>query len=72
MTKIVAILGGGDWADASVEHIEVPNGMDLEVERNTYREWLRNTTSGACFSFAGFLKTRGATDTDKVEEYWEY
>ena len=39
MRRIIAIYGGGDWADASVEHIEASDGLDLRQEQDLYDEW---------------------------------
>lgn len=49
---ILAILSGGDWADASVEHLKVPPGRDPQYDAEMYpgyretgkhlREWLRS------------------------------
>ena len=42
MTKITAFLGGGDWADASVTHLVLPEGLDLNAERFKYNAWYRD------------------------------
>ncbi len=74
--RLVAIYGGGDWADASVEHLLVPADMDLERERTAYidrdRSLDRERAShpGGCFSFSAWLKRRGATDAE-VEGFEE-
>ena len=34
--RIVAVLGGDDWTDASVSHIRVPVGLDLKAAE---KEW---------------------------------
>jgi len=74
--KIVAIMGGGDWVDADVKHLEIPDDMNLKEMGEQYRQWLKNeyhAKKGLKFlSFPEFLKTKGALDTDKIEEYWEY
>ena len=42
MTRIVAIIGGGDWIDdASVEHLVVPDDMDLKEQRLLHYKWYR-------------------------------
>lgn len=40
--RLVAVLGGGDWADASVDHINVPDDLDLDAARERWRGWYRN------------------------------
>jgi len=39
MSKIIAIHGGGDWADASAEYIILPEGVDYHEEQKKWREW---------------------------------
>jgi len=77
MSRIIAILGGGDWYDASVEHVEIPDNMDLEKERTAYQEWHRNVYNlhrkpNNYQTFVEFLKSQGAFDSDKVEIFSEY
>ena len=43
--KQVAITGGGDWADASVEHLAVPDNLDVAAEYRKYRHWISNIYS---------------------------
>lgn len=77
--RIVAIMGGGDWKDASVEHIEIPSNVNLEEEHSKYRQWYENVycpehrsdKDPEYMSFTKWLLKAGATETDKVEEYWE-
>ena len=37
--RLVAILGGGDWADASVNHLVVPRNINLALEKEKYEHW---------------------------------
>jgi hypothetical protein len=37
MAKIWAICGGGDWADASVDHIILPEGVTMEEMETGHR-----------------------------------
>lgn len=37
--KPVLLVSGEDWADASAEIIDVPNGLDLESEKKAYKKW---------------------------------
>ena len=39
MTKIYAIMGGGDWADASVGFVVGEVGFDLEKEKQAHAEY---------------------------------
>ena len=45
MTRIAAILGGGDWTDASVDHLVLPEGMDVDTEREQWRTWVHDVHS---------------------------
>lgn len=36
---LFAILSGGDWADASVEHLLIPDGTNLDQERANREVW---------------------------------
>ena len=77
MSKIVALMGGGDWADASVEHLVIPDALDIEQEKVAWDRWYYDI----CFpspdveyvSFADWLKQRGARDTtdDELFEFWD-
>lgn len=77
MRRIVAILGGG-WADASVHHLEIPYGMELEGMKGKYKDWynkmyipeLQAKEKCRFISFPEFLVDQGATEAD-VEEFWE-
>lgn len=41
MSKITAIEGGGDWTDASVQYLVLPDGMDIGTEAMRRDLWLR-------------------------------
>ena len=41
--RLVAIHGGGDWADASAEYLIVPPGVNLEAEYEARKVWYRDT-----------------------------
>lgn len=79
--RIVAIMGGGDWYDASVEHLIVPAEVNLQTEKDAYDKWYRDVYSGArnrgeevlYITFAQWLKELGSRDTieTEVEEFWE-
>ena len=38
-TKVVAILSGGDWYDASVDHVVVPPGLNLDAAKSKWNAW---------------------------------
>jgi len=37
--KTVALLGGYDWADASVDILDIPDDMDIDAVRKEWQEW---------------------------------
>jgi len=75
---IVAIRSGGDWADASVHHLVVPDEMDLSNEKSAYDKWY---TEVFCadrplvnyMNFWEWLVSRGArlTTDSEVLEFWD-
>ena len=80
--KIVAIMGGGDWADASVEHLVMSKDMDISKEHELYETWysevyckgLRAEGKHVDFMvFSQWLMRKGARETTEndLEEYWE-
>lgn len=79
--KTVAILGGGDWADASVAHLDMPKHVSIENAKKEYNKWyheeycsnLNTPTKIPYLSFTEWLKKHHqATDSMFVEEYWDY
>lgn len=38
MTRLVAVFGGGDWADASINHLNLPEELDLDQVKNIYND----------------------------------
>lgn len=74
----VAIEGGGDWADASVTYLLVPDGVDVEAEKALYHDWLRREYHPArkrgqsirWLNFDTWLIERcGAKPNDEIEVY---
>jgi hypothetical protein len=79
--KLIALLGGGDWADASVEHVIIPTSMNLEAEKANYEKWytevycpaLQRRENPDYVQFCQWLIERGArlaTEND-VTEFWD-
>lgn len=78
MAKIWAICSGGDWNDASVAHLILPDEMDIEKERKEHKQKLREchrlkTQESWPGYFVEYLISKGAVvPTDnQLEEYWE-
>lgn len=72
MTKITAIEGGGDWADASVEYLVLPDWMDIAKEHAAYNEWYNNSYCSDRIhhkykSFCKWLLERGAREPNDDE-----
>ena len=59
MTKITAVESGGDWHDASVNHLVLPDGMVFEHECRKYRECDRSQAE-TFPSLHAWLVARGA------------
>ncbi len=77
--KTVAIMGGGDWYDASVSFLDIPKGIDLKSEQQKYSEWytkiycpdLHAGGRPKYFAFTDWLiKYCGAKPSVVVEEFW--
>lgn len=78
--RLLAVLDGGDWADASVTHVVVPQDVNVEEEQKKHREWYENEYRGNSktmkyLSFDEWLIERcggrAAEETD-VEEVWNF
>ena len=80
MSKIVAILGGGDWADASVDHVVLPDNANLEELHKRWYDWYRNHYCPSMdtknyINFVDFVirETKGREATsDDLEVYQDY
>lgn len=65
-SRLVAILEGGDWYDASVDHLVVPEALDVEQAQRDYDKWYREEYCPSlkadmrleCMSFTDWLITR--------------
>lgn len=73
--KTVALLSGGDWADASVDLLDIPDDMDVESVKEEWREWYNTMyrpsirTGRIKFkTVVDLLLEKGATRSD-IEEY---
>ncbi len=84
--KIYAILGGGDWTETSVDHLILPDGMDIEEENMKYWTWYRevywpnhikktppDTSKVEFMSFPEWLEKAGARrpDDDELESFMD-
>jgi hypothetical protein len=76
--KHVAILGGGDWADASVDFIKIDPNANMEAYNREYIAWYgqylheyRNTNKKPkYYTFAEWLvEFKGATKDDEIEVF---
>lgn len=68
--RIVAIFGGGDWYDASVDYLVVPAGMDLDAEKEAHSKWWRSRSKGEPYKdFPERLIERGAARATQIEEF---
>lgn len=74
-------MSGGDWNDASVDHLAVPDDMDLAGMKALYDVWYRDEFAPAqkagtpidFVTFPQYLQQQGArptTDTE-IEEFWD-
>lgn len=80
LERIVAIRSGGDWNDASCDHVAVPAGLDLNAEHECYRRWYENEYCSQLhlaggrvpyMTFVEWLKTRCGAEDAKIEEFGE-
>lgn len=76
--KIWAICGGGDWYDASVEHVILPDGMNLKEMRKErsklMKEYHKRGSKGEWpGTFVEYLISKGAVvpSEEQLEEFWE-
>jgi hypothetical protein len=78
--KLIAIYSGGDWSDASCQHLILPDGMDINSEQISYDVWYRDYYKSKkegikveWQNFATFLIGRGATEPgpEILEEVWD-
>lgn len=76
--KITAIFGGGDWNDASVEHLILPEGMVVAEQYALYNEWVKTLPPwpgryNLYKTFPEWLISKGAMQAPEeyIEEFWE-
>ncbi len=72
--KIHALKSGGDWADASMVHVVLPEGVDIDEAHAEWREWYATEylplrmDSPVYMNFGEFLcKRKGARWPTKEE-----
>ena len=75
--RLVAVCSGGDWADASVCHVVVPKGVDMDEAKREYDEWYAAEFRSGRAEYRTFptwliehMGAREASEED-VEEFWE-
>ena len=80
MSKIWAICGGGDWFDASINHVILPDGMSMQKVHEEYKDWLdeyrdcRNCGKPIEYmTFTEYVLSIGGREPSKdvLEEWWE-
>ncbi len=66
--RIIVVVGGGDWNDASCDHLSVPDGLDLVKVRKEYirlYQSARDDRVRRWISFVEFLRQQpGVTEAD--------
>jgi hypothetical protein len=79
-TRLTAICGGGDWADASVDYLQTPIDMDLHSQRSEHDRWYReeyrpNLDKESAVPYIPIVQwlinngARRATDNE-ISEWW--
>ena len=78
---MLAIMSGGDWTDASVEHLVISKSVDLDNEMALYKSWyyeeyckrFEEGRQVEYITFSQWLKRKGAKEPPKnmLIEYWE-
>ena len=81
MSKLIAVMSGGDWCDASVNFLVLPDGMDLEQQKILYSKYLEHrrkifmeeNESLPYWSLAEWFERGGAItpEDDIIEEVWD-
>ena len=66
--KQVAIMGGGDWADASVDLLSLPSSVSLDEALAEYNEW---RDEHSWISFPDWLRRYKKAEDSTVEEFWD-
>lgn len=68
--RTVAIMVGGDWADAGVYHVQVPDDTDMQSLNDEYTVWRRE--SGEPYkNFEKWMLSTGKAKESDIEQYWE-
>lgn len=77
MTRIAAILGGGDWWDATVSHLVLPAPLNVDEAKKRYNEWYHRWYNGGhdpllWMSFPDYLiKHEGCQPAGSAVEVYE-
>lgn len=78
MSRRIALSSGGDWSDATCNHICIPDDMDLIKEKKEYDIWykkycedLRKDSKANFKTFTEFIKEKGAYDDLTIDEFYD-
>jgi hypothetical protein len=70
MPRLICHVSGGDWNDAGFEILEIPDTMDLEQLKNSFKKWRKNHKLGETFyTFATWAEKHGAIQPTQIIEY---
>jgi hypothetical protein len=71
--KQVAILEGGDWADAGVHHFALSDDANLKELHKEYKDLCKTTwrTQGKFITFPTWLEEEKGAQESSVEEFWD-
>ena len=63
--KMLAVISGGDWADASCDHLVVPNCYSVSEEKKKYDAWYKtytpkNSANNPFVTFSEWMLAHGA------------
>jgi len=82
MNKVLAIFSGGDWYDASCDHLILLKDIDLTKEEENHTNWykteylprLKKGLSPVYYTFTEWLIKKGfarKVKENELQEYWE-
>lgn len=68
--RLTAIKDGGDWHDASVDHVRVPKEMNLREKQHEWRNWLNESDDFLRFTDWLVEFTDAEDATDEVDSFY--